>query len=92
MFFPEGMRQPDLPGILFSGPHIRGQFWGEGVAKKLSVGQRNIFLLFFHSFNKYLPKSCFRLGTVLGTGSTLVNTDKLGHHPCGTFHLVGEIG
>lgn len=68
------------------------RLWGEEVAKKLSLGQRDIILSFIHSFDKYLPNSCFMQGTVLGTGSTLVNTDRRGHCPCGAFHLVGEIG
>lgn len=62
------------------------------MAKKLSLGQSDVLLSFINSFNKYLPNSCFMLGTVLGTGSTLVNTDRRGHCPHGTFHLVGEIG
>lgn len=62
---------PGLPGTSLPVlPIAEESALGGGVARKLSLGQKAFCpFFFFHSFNKYLLKSCFMLSTVLGTGS-----------------------
>jgi hypothetical protein len=63
------MKVPELLGTLFLSSHIGvNQLWGEGIAEKLSLGQRYVPLSFIYSFNKYLLNNCL-LVTVLALGT-----------------------